>query len=83
MLSVDNNVNNVSKVSGTCFGNFEKSTQIDPKMFIFGPPDGCLTRAIGSIKASCLSACHVKRRRFITSTTGKVTENPLNCPHPR
>ena len=36
MVGVDNNVNSGPKVSGTCFGKFEKSTQIDPKMFIFG-----------------------------------------------
>ena len=74
MVGVDNNVNSVPKVSGTCFGKFEKSTQIDPKMFIFGHPDGCLTGVIGSIKASLLPAYHVKQRCFTSHTTGKVTE---------
>ena len=47
MAGVDYNVNSGPKVSGTCFGKFEKSIQIDPKMVIFGPSDGCLIGVIG------------------------------------
>ena len=55
MLDVDNNVNSVPKVSGTCFGKFEKSTQIDPKMFIFGHPDGCRAKeSLGPSRHLCV-----------------------------
>ena len=76
MLGVDNNVNSVPKASGTCFGKVEKSTQIDPKMAIFGPPDGSLTGVIGPAKAFLIPVDHVKRRCFTSRTTGNVAENP-------
>ena len=77
MLGVDYNPNSVPKVSGTCFGKFEKSTQIDLKMVIFGAPDGSLKGVVGVLWwiSIWIPVCRVEQRPFIILTTVKVRKS--------